>query len=59
MIRCYRACLHALLFLSWMSLPVLAQEKASSPWTHQLVGDVTANQVALKDWAAGGDDASA
>ncbi|MEC8932803.1 MAG: hypothetical protein VX290_08045 [Candidatus Latescibacterota bacterium] len=53
-IRCYRACLHALLFLSWM-----AQEKAPSPWTHQLVGDVTANQVALKDWAAGGDDASA
>jgi hypothetical protein len=42
-----------------MSLPVLAQEKTSSPWTHQLVGDVTANQVALKDWAAGGDDASA
>lgn len=31
----------------------------ASLWTHQLVADLTANQVALKDWAAGGDDAFA
>jgi hypothetical protein len=37
-----------------MALPVLAQGKAPSPWIHQLVGDVTANQVALKGWVAGG-----
>lgn len=46
--------------------PLFAQEPASagdevpnskpSPWTHKLVGDVTANQVALKDWSQGGDD---
>lgn len=27
-----------------------------SPWTHKLVGAVTANQVALKDWSQGGDN---
>lgn len=31
----------------------------ASLWTHQLVADLTANQVALEDWAAGGDDAFA
>ncbi len=36
-----------------------AQEtEAPEPaWTHQLVGSVSANQVAFKDWSQGGDDA--
>jgi hypothetical protein len=33
-----------------------AEPAPASPWTHTLVGDVTANQVALKDWAQGGDN---
>ena len=44
-------------------LPVASQDAipvddaaAISPWMHKLVGDVTANQVALKDWSQGGDD---
>lgn len=32
-------------------------EKEKSPWTHKLVGNLAANQVALKDWSQGGDDA--
>ena len=32
-----------------------AEEKP--PWTHKLVGNLAANQVALKDWSQGGDDA--
>lgn len=51
-----------MVMLALLVLPVQAQEDpaaAASPWTHQLVGDVNANQVALKDWAAGGDDAFA
>ncbi|MBT5055468.1 MAG: DUF3078 domain-containing protein [Gemmatimonadetes bacterium] len=55
-----------LLSLSLCATTLLAQEEEAqaaaepaSPWTHQLVADVTANQVALKDWAAGGDDAFA
>jgi hypothetical protein len=50
-----------LLLTVLLAMPLLAQDEAptASPWTHQLVGDVTANQVALKDWAAGGDDAFA
>ena len=51
----------SLLLLVLIAVPLMAQEEAAptSPWTHQLLGDVTANQVALKDWAAGGDDAFA
>lgn len=36
-----------------------ADAPAPPAWTHQLVGDITANQVALKDWAQGGDNAFA
>lgn len=44
-----------------LALPVMAQETEqpaapAPPWSHTLVGDVTANQVALKDWAQGGDN---
>lgn len=45
------------------AMPALAQEAAPAApaveaglWTHNLVGAVTANQVALKDWAQGGDN---
>ena len=34
-----------------------AEESAAPPWTHKLVGNLNANQVAFKDWAQGGDDA--
>jgi hypothetical protein len=48
-------------FIMLAALPAMAQEAAApdsvvSAWTHKLVGDVTANQVALKDWSQGGDD---
>ena len=38
---------------------VAAQEEAAAPppWTHQLVGNLTANQVSQKDWAQGGENA--
>ena len=38
---------------------VTAQEEAAPapPWSHQLVGNLTANQVSQKDWAQGGEDA--
>jgi hypothetical protein len=38
--------------------PALAQD-STQVWTHTLVGDVTANQVGLKDWSQGGDNAFA
>ena len=39
---------------------LFAEEDApTSPWTHQLVGGLNLTQVALKDWAQGGEDALA
>ena len=60
--RCIPLVLRAGLLTGLLSgLPALAQEAvapvvAASAWTHKLTGDVTANQVALKDWSQGGDD---
>lgn len=46
-----------LLFLAGLT-PALAQDPTQL-WTHSLSGDLTANQVALKDWSQGGDNALA
>ena len=42
----------------FLAAPLLAED-APQPWTHQLVGGVNLTQVALKDWAGGGEDALA
>lgn len=51
----------AALLVGWV--PLWAQDKAASepspPWNHTLVGGVTLTQIALKDWAQGGEDALA
>ena len=36
---------------------VLPVRGPQSPWKHNLVGDLRASQVSLKDWTTGGDDA--
>ena len=36
-----------------------AAEAPAGPWTHKLVGAITATQVQLKDWSQGGEDALA
>ena len=32
-------------------------EEVATNWSHQLAGGVNLNQVALKDWSGGGEDA--
>ena len=53
-----RIALTALTLMGSMALPAVGAEDPVTPvWSHQLVGNLTANQVALKDWAQGGEDA--
>ena len=53
-----RKTLIPLVLLGWIaSVSAETEAPPSTAWTHQLVGNLTANQVALKDWAQGGEDA--
>ena len=40
-----------------MTVAAAQGEESDSPWQHQLAGSVNFSQVALKDWAQGGEEA--
>ena len=50
----HKAIIHCLLVASAGAQEV---EPPTAAWTHRLIGSINTNQIALKDWSQGGEDA--